>query len=84
MVSEVLFRKNQEKNSMNNFYSDSFVYGALALSLVTVKTTFTGLYDSFSLGCNAIYLVLFGYSLFAVINQRNKIVETIKIDSNDC
>ena len=56
-------------------YSDSFVYGALALSLAIVWTNFDGHYDLISLD---VFIVLLGYSLFAVINQWTKIVKTKK------
>ena len=63
--------------------SDSFVYGALALSLAIIRINFDGLKGFISLDCNVVYLVLLGYYLFAVINQRNKIVKTVKIGPND-
>ena len=43
-------------------YSDSFVYDALALSSVIVRTNFDGLDDCISLDCNVIYLVLLDFS----------------------
>ena len=51
-------RNNLVSNIVYKSYSDSFVFGALALSLAIVRTNFDGLNDFISVKCHLIYLVI--------------------------